>query len=64
MTLKEGPINLQASYIGFKEWNKQIELKENLNFEITLASHEFHQEIIVTDTLNLELPVFLWFDAN
>ena len=50
LTLSQGQVDLQVSYVGYTPKNQSIELKENLNLNFALETNTTLDEVVVEST--------------
>ena len=47
LTLEQGQVDLQVSYVGYAQQNQTFDLKENLNFNFALETNTTLDEVVV-----------------
>ena len=50
LTLEQGEVNLQVSYVGYTQQNKTLDLKENLSMNFMLETNTTLDEVVVEAT--------------
>ena len=50
LTLNQGQVDLQVSYVGYTQQNQSIDLKENLNLNFALETNTTLDEVVVEGT--------------
>ena len=50
LTLNQGEVNLQISYVGYTQQNQTLDLKENLNLNFALETNTTLDEVVVEAT--------------
>jgi hypothetical protein len=50
LTLDQGQVDLQISYVGYSQQNRTIDLKENLNLNFALETNTTLDEVVVEST--------------
>ena len=50
LTLNQGQVDLQVSYVGYTQQNQSIDLKENLNLNFALETNPTLDEVVVEGT--------------
>ena len=50
LTLNQGQVDLQVSYVGYTQQNKTLDLKENLSLNFALETNTTLDEVVVEGT--------------
>ena len=56
LTLNQGQVDLQVSYVGYVQQNHTLDLKDNLNLNFALETNTMLDEVVVESTRATSMP--------